>query len=440
MRIRSRRGWGRAYLGIGLAGVLVVGGLAAAVAQAPVAGAVDLGMYTTAITPASVAAGTTQTLSLTVANDLLAPSLDVLTGFTITTTGYTLLGASGAKFTTSIAGDTATFSGGDVLPESSATFSIEVTAPTAAPQSFTWPTSGTGLIGGLIDEPNDFAKQGADPVVTTVAGPASQLAFTTQPSETLAGALVTPAPVVTAEDQYGNVATTYAGPVSVTATPAPTDSPDLPLSVTPSNGLATLDNLYLGEAGSYQLVATGGSFTATSSSFTVDPVSSATLCSAGESCTSSTVSGDSDTNTDDAALGAGSAPDLLTVSLGPGVTSPTTCATPPGYTGVQLVGDSSQVDNHDPSRTSTITLTFDDPSLFEYGGTVAICYESNQTFPGATATGTGLYYGILDTCASTGNAVPCGEPFSEDGYNVTDVVLAQSGDPLLQFSSLLSSL
>ena len=96
-----------------------------------------------------------------------------------------------------------------------------------------------------------------------------------QPSNTTAGAAITPAVTVKIEDQFGNLVTSdntdtvtvgiASGPGSFTGSSTTT--------VTASSGVATFSNLHLNTAGSYTLseTASGGLTGPASNSFTVTP-------------------------------------------------------------------------------------------------------------------------------------------------------------------------
>ena len=106
------------------------------------------------------------------------------------------------------------------------------------------------------------------------AGPASKLAFTVQPVATTAGANITPAVQVSAEDAFGNVVTTFAGSVTV-AISAGTGTAGAVLSGTLTqplaSGVATFGDLKIDLTGTgYKLVATGGLTSATSTAFPIN--------------------------------------------------------------------------------------------------------------------------------------------------------------------------
>jgi len=103
---------------------------------------------------------------------------------------------------------------------------------------------------------------------------ASVLAFTGQPSNTTAGATISPAVQVTARDAFGNTATAFTGTVSVAIGTNPGGGTlSGTTSVAAVNGVATFANLSINKAGSgYTLQATASGLTgATSTSFNITP-------------------------------------------------------------------------------------------------------------------------------------------------------------------------
>ena len=126
----------------------------------------------------------------------------------------------------------------------------------------------------------------ANPTVTTVssftvvAGPATQLAFTSaSPGPGTAGAAI-PNVVVQAEDAYGNVATTASGSVAMTIQGGTTFTSGT-TTVALSNGVATFSNLVMNTSGAYTFVATpvsiSGVTTAITSAVTINPAAASKL-------------------------------------------------------------------------------------------------------------------------------------------------------------------
>ncbi|MCP3140952.1 hypothetical protein [Pyxidicoccus xibeiensis] len=102
-------------------------------------------------------------------------------------------------------------------------------------------------------------------------GPASVLAFTTQPSNLVAGAAFTPAVAVDLRDIYGNLATTTAADVQLTLANNPSGGTlSGTLTVSATGGVATFPGVALGRVGTgYTLTASGAGLSATSAAFNV---------------------------------------------------------------------------------------------------------------------------------------------------------------------------
>ena len=103
---------------------------------------------------------------------------------------------------------------------------------------------------------------------------ASTLVFTVQPSNVVAGTVVTPAIQVTARDQFGNTATGFAGSVTVAVGTNPSGGTLSGTLTQPvSAGVATFGDLSLDKAGSgYTLTVTSGALTSgPSAGFAVRP-------------------------------------------------------------------------------------------------------------------------------------------------------------------------
>src|SRR5438034_840669 len=103
-------------------------------------------------------------------------------------------------------------------------------------------------------------------------GPAIALGFTVQPGDATAGAVITPAVRVTAEDAQGNVATAFSGSVTVALGANPGGGTLAgTATVNAANGLAAFSGLSINKAGSgYTLTAAAtGLRTSTSAAFTI---------------------------------------------------------------------------------------------------------------------------------------------------------------------------
>ncbi len=110
---------------------------------------------------------------------------------------------------------------------------------------------------------------------TISAGPATVLTFTTQPASVAAGAAITA--VVTARDQYGNTAASFAANVTMTIASNPGGGTlGGTMSVAPSGGVASFTALTINKVGTgYTLTATPSSgappAAATSATFNITP-------------------------------------------------------------------------------------------------------------------------------------------------------------------------
>jgi Big-like domain-containing protein/invasin-like protein len=109
------------------------------------------------------------------------------------------------------------------------------------------------------------------PTFAITVGSASRLVFVAQPTATAAGALITPAVQVTAQDAAGNTATGFTGPVTVAILNAAVgDTLFGTTSVTAVKGIATFTDLLINKPGTYALMAAANGLTgATSTQFTI---------------------------------------------------------------------------------------------------------------------------------------------------------------------------
>ena len=130
----------------------------------------------------------------------------------------------------------------------------------------------------------------AAPAVTApfdvIPGPATQLVFAAAgepPATATAGQDFAASPhqvVVDAEDQFGSIATSYNGPVTIALANNATGTFVGTLTVNAVNGVATFNNLAIDTAGTYELEATSGTPTltpSTSTSITITPAAPAQL-------------------------------------------------------------------------------------------------------------------------------------------------------------------
>ena len=115
------------------------------------------------------------------------------------------------------------------------------------------------------------------PPFNIVVGPKKQLSFTVPPSNTTAGATISPPVQVTAQDAFGNAVTTYTGNIAVAIGANPsggTLSGTTLAGVAAVGGVATFSNLSIDQVGTgYTLRATSGKLAAaTSAAFDIATV------------------------------------------------------------------------------------------------------------------------------------------------------------------------
>jgi hypothetical protein len=133
------------------------------------------------------------------------------------------------------------------------------------------------IAGTVGDRTLSFSSAGLTGVesdtVSVIAGAASQLVFTTQPSNTTAGSPITPAVQVTARDASGNVVTGFADSVEVAIGTNPSGGTlSGTTRVAAVGGVATFSGLSIDKAGTgYTLGASSGSLAGTSAAFNVTP-------------------------------------------------------------------------------------------------------------------------------------------------------------------------
>jgi hypothetical protein len=142
------------------------------------------------------------------------------------------------------------------------------------------PTSGTPLASGNITR-SGTATMAENPVTTNygilteVVGAANKLAYGVQPSNTVAGASISPAVTVTVQDQFGNTVTSNTSSITLAIGTNPPGNGTLSgtLTVAAVAGVATFSTLSINKTGTgYTLAASDGSLTvATSSTFNITP-------------------------------------------------------------------------------------------------------------------------------------------------------------------------
>lgn len=117
--------------------------------------------------------------------------------------------------------------------------------------------------------------------LTNVVGPANELAFIQQPTNTAGGAMITPPVTVQVEDSFGNAVQTVNIPVTLQVNPVVARMLT-PLSfaaqLTDANGLATFPSLSISQVGQYQFVAeSSGIASATSNTFNIHAGTASTI-------------------------------------------------------------------------------------------------------------------------------------------------------------------
>jgi uncharacterized repeat protein (TIGR01451 family) len=103
---------------------------------------------------------------------------------------------------------------------------------------------------------------------TITAAPAYKLVYKVQPSDTMAGVIISPAVEVAVEDQFNNILTSDNSIVGLSVSSGP-GALNGTLSIQAVNGIATFSNLYIDTTGTYSLLAMDGSLGATSNPFNI---------------------------------------------------------------------------------------------------------------------------------------------------------------------------
>src|SRR5205823_1279712 len=136
------------------------------------------------------------------------------------------------------------------------------------------PTSFSGLSIDKVGTGYTLTATGAGSTTSTAfnitAGTATQLVFNVQPSTTTAGAAITPAVEVTAQDASGNTATGFTGNITVAIGTNPSSGTLAgTLTHAAARGVATFSGLSIDKGGTgYTLTATGAGST-TSTAFNI---------------------------------------------------------------------------------------------------------------------------------------------------------------------------
>ena len=403
------------------AGALAAVGLATGALVAVPSAAFAAANFTATIAPTTTTAGHNDAYVVTVKNTGLqvinSVSVAVPSGFSVTsgsTSSSALLGVGNTE-----------------------TINFAATAPTV-PQTATWVVSATSLIGsaGSVSLPT-----------TVTAAPATKLVYGQQPSNGVVNQAISPPVTVKAEDQFGNVDTTYTAPVALAYGAHPATAGALTgNTANAAHGVATFSALKVPTQGDgYTLVASSGSLTpATSSSFNVD--GSVVLCPANQSCNSGNVTdngvgGNGITTTVDVNANTGTQSDVLTTDVG--VLGAMKCTTL-GATASTTITTRSKVITYTLSTKNVEASANDENSGIDVSELHQICYGSNKDFVQADHTNApaGNVYpfeGVLPNCGGgstfTTAAKPCVHsitPSTNNGSNVdtlTAVIWAAAGDP-----------
>ncbi|HET7248809.1 MAG TPA: hypothetical protein VFI79_03115 [Gemmatimonadales bacterium] len=255
---------------------------------------------TTVTAAAGVASFPTLSIDKAGSGYTLAASASGLTGATSNVFSILVGAASRLSFTvqpaTTAAGATitpavqaaATDAGGNPVTSFTGTVTLAITAGTGTAGATLLGTTSVSAVGGVatfstlkinttgsgytLTATASALTSAVSAAFDIVTGPATQLKFTVQPTQTNAGATMTPAVEVTAQDAVGNTVTTFAGNVALAIGTNPGGGT---LSGTTTeaavNGVAVFSTLSIDKsAAGYTLVASSaGLATATSASFTI---------------------------------------------------------------------------------------------------------------------------------------------------------------------------
>ncbi|HEY2353852.1 MAG TPA: invasin domain 3-containing protein, partial [Gaiellaceae bacterium] len=210
-----------------------------------------------------------------------ATPFDVAPGSYTTGTGTTISSVS-AITTASPSAAVVMFAGGF---ESNATSSYSTTSPGALSQLYGSVSNGNGSVGAAWATKATAGSTGTGSATQTAnkvwgailialkpaATTASQLAFTTLPSNTAAGSTMSNV-VVQLQDSFGNNVSTSGVPIALTLNTGSFTGGSTTTVNTDASGKATFSNLAINAVGTYTITATSSGLTsATSNSFTITP-------------------------------------------------------------------------------------------------------------------------------------------------------------------------
>ena len=157
-------------------------------------------------------------------------------------------------------------------------YTTDGTVPTTSSNSYTGPiaVSVTTTLQAIAVLQGSASTVSSSTLTITAANPPENLVFQQQPSNTAAGATMTPAVTVRVEDSNGNVVPSAAGAINLTLVGG--TGLEGTLTITPQNGIATFNDLSVSAPGSgYTLLATSPSVApAVSAPFVITPSVSST--------------------------------------------------------------------------------------------------------------------------------------------------------------------
>jgi len=239
--------------------------------------------YGITIAPTTAAAGSTATYTLTLRNStdstqtLGSANVSVPSASGFTVTAVAPAAAEGGKTWSATLGSAAVrlraASSGDALAPGESV-STELTVSTACnATTATWESIAKQSNNFNGPPGNDFARQGADPVLTVTAGGGTlaALVFGQQPSRSEKDSAISPAVTVRGVDVCGNAATGATGEVSIALGTNPSGATLAgTLSKPLVGGVATFGDLTVDRSGlGYTLVASKEALSATSDPFDV---------------------------------------------------------------------------------------------------------------------------------------------------------------------------
>ncbi len=428
----------RASLAALAAGVLTVAALVAPAAATSSTCASSGKCYLVSASPASIAAGASESFSFAVTNEATTQTLGSIQ---ITApTGFALTGASGPAGTSSYTSSAALFLNLSLSPGQSVTLTVDATAPCGG-ASYQWSVEAKQS-NQFNGSGNDFQPDPASTLSGTVTGTCS-LEITSRPNDTATSAPITNAvgstggPVqVEVLDGTGNLATSSTAAVTVTIGANPgSGSLSGTTTVDASGGVATFGNLSIDRSGL--------GYTLTMSSPGIDPVTSGyfNIESQLAPCTTTpcTASSSTKTTTGTVSTSSTSSSDpYLGVGLG-GVTY--TCPTYTGSSDPVSFDVLSSSGAALPAAQFSVQLEISKSTVQASGhpgaSTWQICYASTQSFTaisgtsGSTTIGGVTYYtGLLPGCSNTAPVAPCLQAKNKDNAGDVIVTFLASGDPV----------